>query len=136
MEQLRPVLLSLLAGRGVMVLDVRARPLLVRSSPTEIEQLVLNLVMNARDSVAEGGEIRIRRSSRSSAELSDDESSAVLEVRDDGEGMDEATRAHLFEPAAVYGIVQRGRGSVEAESERGKGIRVRVTFPQIAADCA
>jgi len=110
--------------------------------PTQFERLVLNLVVNARDALPEGGPIDVWLSSQSG--------DVVLEVRDRGVGMDATTQAHLFEPffstkpgkgtglglAIVKQIVDRCGGTIRVESTAGNGTTVYVHLPRAAASQA
>jgi CheY-like chemotaxis protein len=109
---------------------------------SHLEQVLLNLELNARDALPKGGSIQLR--SRVESEL------IVVEVADQGEGMDEATRLRAFDPyfttkgesssglglAAVWGLVTGAGGTVDIDSQPGIGSLFRLTFPrseQIAA---
>jgi signal transduction histidine kinase len=110
--------------------------------PTQFERLVLNLAVNARDALPNGGTIDVG--------LSGQGGDVVLEVRDGGMGMDAATRAHLFEPffttkrgkgtglglAIVKQIVDRCGGTIHVDSEPGKGTTICVHLPRAAASAA
>jgi two-component system cell cycle sensor histidine kinase/response regulator CckA len=110
--------------------------------PAQFERVVLNLVVNARDALPEGGPIDVRLSSQSA--------DVVLEVRDGGMGMDAATQARMFEPffttkpgkgtglglAVVKQIVDRCGGRIDVASEPGNGTRVRVHLPRASASLA
>jgi two-component system, cell cycle sensor histidine kinase and response regulator CckA len=124
----------------------------VDADPGQVEQVLVNLVVNARDSMPVGGvlELEVTR-----CEL--DASAchrlpplrpgphAVVTVRDTGVGMTDEAKAHLFEPffstkplgkgtglglATVFGVIQQHRGAIEVESESGKGTAVRLFFPR------
>lgn len=110
----------------------------VRCDAAEIERVLVNLVANARDAMPEGGsiDVRLRREQRPTGAF------VVLEVQDQGIGMDDATQGHLFEPyfttkasgtglglAAAYGIVIACGGQMEVESARHQGSTFRVVFP-------
>lgn len=112
----------------------------VRVSRADLERILINLVANSRDAVGESGHVEIVL--RASEPDDDAAGALILEVSDDGRGMDAETRAHLFEPyfttkeeghglglATVYGIVQRAGGSVAAASERDTGTTIRVVLP-------
>ena len=109
----------------------------------ELEQVVLNLVVNARDASRPDGRIEVVvREPVKDDDLPPDR--LVLEVIDDGTGMDERTRAHLFEPyfttkaggsglglAIVYNVARRAGGTVQVASEPGTGSVVQVVLPGI-----
>ncbi len=118
---------------GVRVEVIEARPIL--GSRAEIREALTNLIFNAVDALPRGGVISIRcRGER-------DES--ILEVIDDGIGMNDDIRSRMFEPffttkglagtglglSMVYGIVSRHRGTVEVETSAGEGTTIRMRFP-------
>jgi two-component system cell cycle sensor histidine kinase/response regulator CckA len=139
--------------------DVRLRSELdaqlgrVRLDRTQIEQVLLNLVINARDAMPGGGEIRIQTSN---AQLDETYSKAhagvqpgeyiMLGVLDTGKGMDRATQSRVFEPffttkapdkgtglglASVYGIVHQSGGHIWLYSETGIGTTFKIYFPRV-----
>ncbi|HKA35816.1 MAG TPA: ATP-binding protein [Thermoanaerobaculia bacterium] len=118
-------------------------PARVRADRGQLEQVLVNLVINARDAMPAGGSIRIR--TRNSA-AEDGSPEVVLTVADNGTGMDADTVAHIFEPfyttkekgkgtglglATVYGIVEQSGGRIEVSSEVGRGSVFRVRLPPI-----
>jgi PAS domain S-box-containing protein len=125
---------------------------------TQLEQVILNLAINARDAMANGGELRVRSyfvhldqdDGRLRADAKDG-GHVVLEVSDTGKGMDDATRSRVFDPyfttksegtglglATVYGIVQQVGGVIDVESAEGVGTTITLFFPSsdIAAPAA
>ena len=124
----------------------------VYADPVELEQALLNLVLNARDALPHGGEIRI---ATTPVEIAPGTPGSLrpgrylaLRVSDDGTGMDEATRAHLFEPffttkgpgrgsglglSLVRGFVTRAGGEVHMRSRLGAGTTVELLLPEIDA---
>jgi two-component system cell cycle sensor histidine kinase/response regulator CckA len=123
-----------------------SRPALVKADPGQIEQVILNLVLNARDAIESGGRIAIESAHVEMSEpgRNTSRSSVMLSVSDTGQGMDEATRARIFEPffttkergrgtglglATVYGIVEQSGGSITVASELGYGSTFKVYLP-------
>jgi CheY-like chemotaxis protein len=125
----------------------------VVGDPNQLHQVLMNLVINGCDAMADGGKltIRIRRGSDdpsgSPSHLLAHRPHVVVEVEDTGVGMDEETRARAFEPffttkpigrgtglglAMVYGIVKNHGGDVQVESEVGRRTVVRMFLPAAA----
>jgi PAS domain S-box-containing protein len=133
--------------RSVIGEDVRletlfgAEPVVVRADGTQLEQVVMNLAVNARDAMPRGGTLTL-------AVLSDG-TDAILTVSDTGDGMDEATRRRIFEPffttkpfakssglglSTAHGIVGQSGGTIEVETEPGAGTVFTVRLPLAGDD--
>ncbi len=141
-------LLTRLLGENIeLVTELASDPEPVGMNPTQMRQIVLNLLLNARDAMPEGGRITLTAGARSSTPSLQSQSgdAAELTVTDTGCGMDAATRSHMFETffttktpgkghglgmAMVNRMVKEHGGTVEVESEAGKGTRVTVLLPR------
>jgi signal transduction histidine kinase len=145
-------LLERLLGEDV-VIDVRLDPELPRTlgDVSQLENVITNLAVNARDAMPGGGRLTLRTSQRALTEADVRQNTvmqpghyAVLSVTDNGHGMDEATQARIFEPffttkdpgkgtglglSTVYGIVKQMEGFVWVYSEPGSGTTFRLYFP-------
>jgi PAS domain S-box-containing protein len=126
------------------------------ADPGQIEQVIINLAMNARDAMPRGGTLTIetldaRYDDRrgDDAPSTKDAGQVILAVTDTGVGMDEPTQSHLFEPffttksagrgiglglATVHGIVQQCGGTIQVVSEPGSGTAIRICFPRAVAE--
>ena len=124
---------------------------LVSVDPSQIQQIVMNLIANATDAMPDGGTLHIRTTSTElepwyTARHTNLEPGPylLLEVTDDGDGMDEATVNRIYDPffttkdggtglglASVFGIVQQSNGHIYAYSEVGCGTTFKLYFPEL-----
>ncbi len=151
-EGMRNLLVRLIGENIELKFELDFHLGLVRMDPTQAQQILLNLVLNARDAMPHGGQITVKTSNCKVQVLAnsglDTGSRASLlctlfVVEDNGAGMDASTRAHLFEPffttkagkgtglglATVHDIVTRNGGLIHVDSELGRGTRVSVLLP-------
>ncbi len=138
-------LLGRLLGADVRVtLELPDRPARVRLDPLQLEQVVVNLAVNARDAMPSGGELRISVARRADAKAP----RVTLTVSDTGVGMSDEVKARAFEPffttkpvgkgtglglALVFAMVQQNGGAISVESELGSGTRFELEFPEAEA---
>lgn len=164
-QMLQPVVLNLneivadsekmlrrLIGEDInLVIQLDPAPRLVKVDAGQIEQIILNLAVNARDAMPQGGQLTLE-----TANVVFDETQipfdlalqpgaySLLMVSDTGEGMDMEIKSHLFEPffttkgegkgtglglAIVYGIVKQSGGDIRVESEPGQGTTFKIYLP-------
>ena len=127
----------------------------IRADLGQIEQVIMNLAVNARDAMPHGGRLRIATGQEVVSEASaaglevEPGSFALLTVSDDGIGMDAAVQARIFEPffttkeigkgtglglSTVFGIVRQAGGAITVDSEPSRGATFRVLIPACAGD--
>ena len=137
---------------GEIQLDVslQREPGMVRADPTQIEQVLINLVINARDAMPNGGRMVITTHS-TTLEAGNTDALApgdyvLINVTDTGVGMDATTRSRVFEPffttkgprgtglglATVYAIVKQSGGAVRCDSALGRGSTFEILLPKVS----
>ena len=136
-----------------MVTSLSPHPAMVTADRNQIEQVLVNLAMNARDFMPGGGKLGVRISWIDVDEVSpDDESSfmpgpyVMLSVSDTGQGLDAETRRRIFEPffsvrgegkgmglglSTVYGVIHQSGGTIRVESTLGKGTTFNILLPRV-----
>jgi len=148
------LLYPLIGPKIELQLALGGEKLWVKADDTQIEQVVLNLVINARDATSEGGTVvlstdryKADSSTRKLYPQMPEGSYVRISIRDNGSGMDAETMAHIFEPffttkakgkgtglglASVYGIVKQSGGWIWVNSKPGAGTTFEVFFPEVA----
>jgi CheY-like chemotaxis protein/anti-sigma regulatory factor (Ser/Thr protein kinase) len=129
-------LIKPLIGEHIEVeLDLDNRSPCILADPSHMQQILLNLCINARDAMPRGGILTLRTVARGER--------VDLEVEDTGQGMEDRVLSRIFEPffttkgdrgtglglATVYRVVQNSRGTVDVESRPGQGTRFTISFP-------
>ncbi|HXN46929.1 MAG TPA: response regulator [Bryobacteraceae bacterium] len=133
-----------------LVTLLKADPARVKADPAQIEQVLMNIAVNAKDAMPKGGKLTVETAFVEIAEEAEALDGlkpgqyVALSMTDTGTGMDAETQSHLFEPffttkskgkgtglglSTVYGIVKQNGGEIVISSELGRGTAVRMYFP-------
>jgi len=152
LRDLEPLLRTLMGPDVVFTVELAKGPILVAADATQLEQVILNLVLNASEAMPEGGALALRTATRtvgagmriSGVPVVEGEY-AEITVADTGVGMDTATLARAFEPffttkpaaersglglSTAYGIVKNSRGYLWLDSAPGRGTTATVHLPR------
>ncbi|MBA3502815.1 MAG: PAS domain S-box protein, partial [Deltaproteobacteria bacterium] len=146
-------MLSRIVGEDIAISALLASQLgTIEGDAGQVEQILMNLLVNARDAMPGGGRVLIETAN---AELDELDATTIgisaghyvmLSVKDTGCGMDKSVRAHIFEPffttkeigkgtglglSTVFGIVKQSGGAITVESDLGQGTTFRIYFPRV-----
>lgn len=142
-RSMEPMLVRLFGRQVELVSRLHAEPLQIEVDPGQLEQVLVNLAVNARDAMPAGGTLTIETAP---AVADGGEAGVLLVVSDTGIGMDQATVDHAFDPffttkgaargtglglATVHGIVDQSRGSITVASAPGLGTVFQIAFPRV-----
>lgn len=152
-EKSESILRSTIGENVELRLDLAEELGSIKTNPAQIEQILLNLALNAKDAMPEGGVLQIQTYSESlnqadaqARNIKDFEAGdyIVLKVRDDGHGMNAETKAQIFEPffttkkntvsgglglSTIYGIMKQNKSYIQVESSDGEGATFYLYFP-------
>jgi len=147
-------MLQRLIGEDILLNIEIQEDIYIKADSNQIDQILMNLAVNARDAMHNGGTLTIRlyttsvsnRDTIGQIENLEPGEYATIEVQDNGAGMDEETVSHIFEPffttksvgkgtglglSTVFGIIKQSNGGVEVESTLGEGTIFRVFLPLV-----
>ncbi len=145
-EELLPMLRQLVPDNVRLVAELEKELGAVRADSAQTEQILINLVLNARDALPRGGTIRVTTRNEPAASPAEP-ARVLLRVSDDGVGMDASTAARAFEPffttkesgkgsglglSTVLDMVEQSRGTIELRSDPGRGTEVSIRLPRLA----
>ncbi|NOR45229.1 MAG: hypothetical protein GQ534_06535, partial [Candidatus Delongbacteria bacterium] len=132
-------------------LSISNEKLLTLCDPIHFEQVVINLIVNARDAMINGGKLDVKVSKEKNKilhgfkNLDNDRDLICLSIKDTGEGMDKSTLEKIFDPffttkpegkgtglglSTVYSLLKQNNGTIEVDSEISKGTEFRIYFPE------
>jgi len=155
-SELEKMLKRLISDEVILETNLLKSPCTIFADKSQIEQVLVNLVVNARDAISDSGNIKISTSqeviSKDKIKLQDLDiigEYITISVLDSGSGMSKEIQNKIFEPffttkevgkgtglglSTVFGIVQQNEGKIFVESEEGKGSEFKIYFPKIVAE--
>lgn len=140
-----------LSKHNRLKLQLEEKPIFILAGRNHIQQILLNLAMNARDTMDRNSTFTLQTEfvSKIESNRANQGSLAKLIISDNGQGMDEQVKLNMFEPffttkdpgknsglglATVYWIVEQYKGNIECESILGKGTSFTITFPAMPSE--
>ncbi len=153
-HSMEPLIRRLLGADIRVDLRLLHRPALLRMDPGHLDQLLVNIILNARDAMPKGGTLTLETGERRLAESARNRrirpgTYVMLAIQDTGDGLEAETVEHAFEPfhstdpreqraglglSMVYGIVRQNGGVMKVSSEPGQGSTVKVYLPMVEED--
>jgi PAS domain S-box-containing protein len=149
-QQRRDMLARLIREDITLTAQLESANAQIQIDPSQLEQVLMNLLVNASDAMPQGGQLTIRTESRNFADRGklklEPGAYVVISVSDTGVGMDEATQDRIFEPffttkgpgkgtglglATVYGIVEQSQGALAVRSRVGEGTTIEIYLPRV-----
>ena len=154
LHSMEPIIRRLLGADIRLDFRLLQGPALLRMDPGHLDQLLVNIILNARDAMPKGGTLTIETGERQLAEGSRNRrirpgTYVMLAIQDTGDGLEADTAEHVFEPfhstdpreqraglglSMVYGIVRQNGGVMKVSSEPGQGSTVKVYLPMVEDD--
>ncbi len=143
-EEISGLLKRIMGEDVVLTTDLESDLWPVTLDPTQVQQVLMNLAVNARDAMPSGGRIHIEtRNTVGASRSAGSQEEVMLSVSDTGFGMDKETAERIFEPffttkntgtglglSTVFGIVRQSNGAIRVESEPGHGTTFHICFPR------
>jgi nitrogen-specific signal transduction histidine kinase len=151
-EHMLPMLRRLIGENIALVWIPDCKHSQLKIDPSQIDQIVVNLCVNARDAITGNGTITLKSACHSLPDIATNPPNSedlvvdyvTLSISDDGEGIDKTDLAHIFEPffttkeqgkgtglglSTVYGIVKQNNGTIECQSKPGEGTTFTIQLP-------
>ena len=154
-REMQPILARVAGKKVNLVLDLKDEALTIRADPLQLDSVIMNLVVNARDAMPKGGSIHIETETALCGDPADPSAPGervgpyvTMAVRDRGVGMSKDLQSHIFEPffttkelgkgtglglSVTLGIVEESGGGIEVQSEPGHGTTFTVYLPLVKA---
>jgi len=152
-NEMQPILARVIGKKAKLTMELKGEPLTIRADPLQLDSVIMNLVVNARDAMPKGGAVRIETGTVNYGDAAHPSQHGervgtyvTLSVRDWGVGMGKDLQSHIFEPffttkevgkgtglglSVTLGIVEQSGGTIEVQSEPGQGTTFTVFLPRV-----